>query len=151
MSTSLICSFCGKAESDLVRIVPGPTVYICNECVGIASEHLRATEIKVRPALDAALVSSAERAEASIADHAIALLKAAKKLVEAERAERSASLAVREAHRKCDHSYGCCTSRACIDAENALNAAVRAEFQAQKEALAELRKLAETNAMESIR
>lgn len=75
-----------------------------------------------------------------------ALLEAAKTLVEAERATMSASLAVREAHRRCDHSYGCCTSRACIDAENALAAAVRAEFQAQKEALAELRKLAEANA-----
>lgn len=73
MSTSLICSFCGKAESDLVRIVPGPTVYICNECVGIASEHLRATEIKVRPAFNAALASPVARVEAWIADHTFAL------------------------------------------------------------------------------
>lgn len=50
MSTSLTCSFCGKTESDHVRIVPGPTVYICEECVDVATEHLRATEIKVQQA-----------------------------------------------------------------------------------------------------
>ena len=50
MSTSLTCSFCGKSESDHVRIAAGPTVYICNECVEVAAEHLRATEIKVRQA-----------------------------------------------------------------------------------------------------
>ena len=47
---SFICSFCGKSESDHVRIAAGPTVYICNECVEVAAEHLRATEIKVRQA-----------------------------------------------------------------------------------------------------
>jgi hypothetical protein len=50
MNASLTCSFCGKSESDHVRIVPGPTVYICEECIDVATEHLRATEIKVRQA-----------------------------------------------------------------------------------------------------
>ena len=72
-----------------------------------------------------------------------ALLEAAKTLVEAEKESRRASLAVREAHRSCStHSYGYCADSVCIDAENALESAVRAELEAQTAALAELRKLA---------
>ena len=73
-----------------------------------------------------------------------ALLEAAKTLVEAEKESRRASLAVREAHRSCaTHSYGYCADSVCIDAEEALTLAVRAELEAQKAALAEMRKLAE--------
>ena len=75
------------------------------------------------------------------------LLEAAKTLVEAEKELRRASLAVREAHRSCaTRWYGYCADSVCIDTENALDAAVRAELAAQKAALVEPRKLAETNA-----
>ena len=78
-----------------------------------------------------------------------ALLEAAKTLVEAEKESRRASLAVREAHRSCaTHSYGYCQDSVCIVAENAHLSAVRAELEAQKAGLVELRKLAEANAPE---
>ncbi len=32
---ALCCSFCGKSERDVVVIVPGPAVYICDECLGL--------------------------------------------------------------------------------------------------------------------
>lgn len=32
------CSFCGKAATDVARLVAGPGVYICNECVGLADQ-----------------------------------------------------------------------------------------------------------------
>jgi ATP-dependent protease Clp ATPase subunit len=35
---SLRCSFCGKAKSEVGRLIAGPGVYICNECVGLCSE-----------------------------------------------------------------------------------------------------------------
>ncbi|MGJ6968078.1 ClpX C4-type zinc finger protein [Streptosporangium sp. G11] len=31
------CSFCAKAETEVAKIVAGPGVYICNECVGLCS------------------------------------------------------------------------------------------------------------------
>ncbi len=34
------CSFCGKTERDGVRIVEGPTVHICNECVQMCIDIL---------------------------------------------------------------------------------------------------------------
>jgi len=42
--TDLACSFCGKSQVDVQRLIAGPNVYICDECVGlcndiIAQEH----------------------------------------------------------------------------------------------------------------
>jgi len=32
----LKCSFCGKDESEVAKLVAGPKVFICDECVNIA-------------------------------------------------------------------------------------------------------------------
>jgi ATP-dependent Clp protease ATP-binding subunit ClpX len=34
------CSFCGKSESQVVRLIAGPGVFICNECVALCDEIL---------------------------------------------------------------------------------------------------------------
>ncbi|MBE5812039.1 MAG: ATP-dependent Clp protease ATP-binding subunit ClpX [Clostridiales bacterium] len=34
----LKCSFCGKAQEQVKRLVAGPGVYICDECVGLCNE-----------------------------------------------------------------------------------------------------------------
>lgn len=31
------CSFCGKAQNEVRRIVAGPNAYICDECVNLCS------------------------------------------------------------------------------------------------------------------
>jgi ClpX C4-type zinc finger len=36
------CSFCGKANSDVGKLIAGPGVYICNECIGLCNEILSA-------------------------------------------------------------------------------------------------------------
>lgn len=33
----LRCSFCGKDETEVAKLVAGPRVYICDECVAVAS------------------------------------------------------------------------------------------------------------------
>ena len=35
------CSFCGKRESQVDRLIAGPGVFICSECVKSCSELLR--------------------------------------------------------------------------------------------------------------
>ena len=35
------CSFCGKRESQATRLIAGPGVYICSDCVQACSELLR--------------------------------------------------------------------------------------------------------------
>ena len=34
------CSFCGKSQDKVERIIAGPNVYICNECIGLCNEIL---------------------------------------------------------------------------------------------------------------
>lgn len=34
----LRCSFCGKSQDEVKKLIAGPTVYICDECVGLCNE-----------------------------------------------------------------------------------------------------------------
>ena len=34
----LCCSFCGKNQRDVKRLIAGPTVYICDECIGLCND-----------------------------------------------------------------------------------------------------------------
>ena len=34
----LKCSFCGKGQDEVKKLIAGPTVYICNECVELCNE-----------------------------------------------------------------------------------------------------------------
>ncbi|MBI4684899.1 MAG: ATP-dependent Clp protease ATP-binding subunit ClpX [Nitrospirae bacterium] len=36
--TILKCSFCGKGQDEVKKLIAGPTVYICNECVELCNE-----------------------------------------------------------------------------------------------------------------
>jgi ATP-dependent Clp protease ATP-binding subunit ClpX len=40
----LRCSFCGKTQDEVKKLVAGPTVYICNECVALCNDILREEE-----------------------------------------------------------------------------------------------------------
>lgn len=35
---NLHCSFCGKGQKEVKKLIAGPTVYICNECVDLCNE-----------------------------------------------------------------------------------------------------------------
>jgi hypothetical protein len=46
----LACSFCGKAQNEVARLIAGPTVYICNECVMLCVQVLENdVRFKVEP------------------------------------------------------------------------------------------------------
>ncbi len=34
----LYCSFCGKSQKEVRKLIAGPTVYICNECIELCNE-----------------------------------------------------------------------------------------------------------------
>ncbi len=37
-STNLCCSFCGKSQKEVKKLIAGPTVYICDECIGLCND-----------------------------------------------------------------------------------------------------------------
>jgi ATP-dependent Clp protease ATP-binding subunit ClpX len=51
----LRCSFCGKSQNEVKKLIAGPTVYICNECIDICNEIItddqQAEAVASRPPL----------------------------------------------------------------------------------------------------
>jgi len=37
-STNLSCSFCGKSQREVKKLIAGPTVYICDECIELCND-----------------------------------------------------------------------------------------------------------------
>jgi len=35
---NLFCSFCGKNQKEVQKLIAGPAVYICDECIQLCSE-----------------------------------------------------------------------------------------------------------------
>ena len=54
-SGNLSCSFCGKSQKEVKKLIAGPTVYICNECIDICNEIItddqQAESVATRPPL----------------------------------------------------------------------------------------------------
>jgi hypothetical protein len=42
-STSRSCSFCGKAQNEVTKLIAGPTVLICNECIDVCNSIVSET------------------------------------------------------------------------------------------------------------
>ena len=40
----LSCSFCGKSQNDVRKLIAGPGVYVCNECIDICNEIINDDE-----------------------------------------------------------------------------------------------------------
>ena len=36
--TDLLCSFCGKSQSEVKKLIAGPGVYICDECIELCND-----------------------------------------------------------------------------------------------------------------
>ncbi|HKC63432.1 MAG TPA: ClpX C4-type zinc finger protein [Pyrinomonadaceae bacterium] len=62
----LRCSFCGKNEAEVSKLVAGPRVYICDECVAIANRIMNGPHddnqpTKVEPTVWRKLLDRARR------------------------------------------------------------------------------------------
>ena len=68
----IACSFCGKAHKEVDKIIAGPSVYICNECVALCQdimEHDRADRAAKREELAGPqAIETEEQHEAALAE-----------------------------------------------------------------------------------
>jgi len=74
----LKCSFCGKSDREVTRLIGGPGVYICDACVGICNRILEGTPVAFlgwQDMTDDQLLGALKIAEATV-DAARALLQA---------------------------------------------------------------------------
>ncbi|UCE87938.1 MAG: ATP-dependent Clp protease ATP-binding subunit ClpX, partial [Deltaproteobacteria bacterium] len=37
-NANLTCSFCGKSQKEVKKLIAGPTVYICDECIELCND-----------------------------------------------------------------------------------------------------------------
>jgi len=51
---NLCCSFCGKSQKEVKKLIAGPTVYICDECIGLCNDII-AEEVDREEAKDTRL------------------------------------------------------------------------------------------------
>ncbi|OGT49165.1 MAG: ATP-dependent protease ATP-binding subunit ClpX [Gammaproteobacteria bacterium RIFCSPHIGHO2_12_FULL_38_11] len=42
---TLYCSFCGKSQHEVKKLIAGPSVFVCNECVHLCNEIIREEEL----------------------------------------------------------------------------------------------------------
>src|SRR6185312_4745950 len=47
---TMFCSFCGKSQHDVKKLVAGPAVFICDECIALCDDIVREGDGRKRPA-----------------------------------------------------------------------------------------------------
>ena len=73
------CSFCGKGVGQVEKIITGPSVHICNECVALCNEVLE-EETKQEPNLNGAPLPKPAEIKAQLDEHIIGQERAKKAL-----------------------------------------------------------------------
>ena len=38
---SLFCSFCGKNQHEVKKLIAGPSVFVCNECIDLCNDIIK--------------------------------------------------------------------------------------------------------------
>ena len=56
VNDNLFCSFCGKNQKEVQKLIAGPAVYICDECIQLCSEIIEEEKGKDDKATDRLLV-----------------------------------------------------------------------------------------------
>ncbi|MFN7611502.1 MAG: ClpX C4-type zinc finger protein, partial [bacterium] len=49
---TLYCSFCGKSQHEVRKLIAGPSVYICDECVELCNDIIREEIREISPKRD---------------------------------------------------------------------------------------------------
>jgi ATP-dependent Clp protease ATP-binding subunit ClpX len=57
---TLYCSFCGKSQHEVKKLVAGPAVFICDECIGLCSEIVDEAAAETKRVQDPKLASPRE-------------------------------------------------------------------------------------------
>jgi ATP-dependent Clp protease ATP-binding subunit ClpX len=50
----LYCSFCGKSQHEVRKLIAGPSVYVCDECVDLCNDIIREEIKEISPKHDSA-------------------------------------------------------------------------------------------------
>ncbi len=89
--SDLVCSFCGKSQDEVKKLIAGPSVYICDECIELCNEIIE-EEYQKEEAASRVSIPKPKEIKAIIDDY----------VVEQERAKRILAVAVHNHYKRID-------------------------------------------------
>ncbi|MBW8182301.1 ATP-dependent protease ATP-binding subunit ClpX [Shewanella nanhaiensis] len=76
----LYCSFCGKSQHEVRKLIAGPSVYVCDECVELCNDIIREEIKEISPKQDQDKLPTPHELRAHLDDYVIGQEKAKKVL-----------------------------------------------------------------------
>ncbi len=70
-SKLLYCSFCGKSQHEVRKLIAGPSVYICDECVDLCNDIIREEIKDVLPKKESAALPTPRKIREHLDDYVI--------------------------------------------------------------------------------
>ncbi|MCD8548400.1 MAG: ATP-dependent protease ATP-binding subunit ClpX [Aeromonadaceae bacterium] len=70
-SKLLYCSFCGKSQHEVRKLIAGPSVYICDECVDLCNDIIREEIREISPRRDESELPTPHAIRAHLDDYVI--------------------------------------------------------------------------------
>ena len=67
----LYCSFCGKSQHEVRKLIAGPSVYICDECVELCNDIIREEIREISPKRDGSELPTPHEIRAHLDDYVI--------------------------------------------------------------------------------
>jgi ATP-dependent Clp protease ATP-binding subunit ClpX len=90
---NLCCSFCGKNQREVKKLIAGPTVYICDECIELCNDIIAEEGQKDSPSKSSQSIPKPSEIKASLDQYVIGQ----------ERAKRVLSVAVYNHYKRIQH------------------------------------------------
>jgi ATP-dependent Clp protease ATP-binding subunit ClpX len=90
MDDNLFCSFCGKNQKEVKKLIAGPAVYICDECIQLCSEIIAEESEKETEGIESTLIP--KEIKEKLDDY----------VIEQERAKKILSVAVHNHYKRLD-------------------------------------------------
>jgi ATP-dependent Clp protease ATP-binding subunit ClpX len=91
-SGNLNCSFCGKSQKEVKKLIAGPTVYICDECIGLCNDIIAEEVEKDEPYAGSTPIPKPAEIKAILDDYVIGQ----------ERAKKTLAVAVHNHYKRID-------------------------------------------------
>ncbi len=94
-SKLLYCSFCGKSQNEVRKLIAGPSVYVCDECVELCNDIIREEQEEGEEAVAESSLPTPEKICATLDDYVIGQ----------DRAKKTLSVAVYNHYKRVEVGY----------------------------------------------
>ena len=93
--SDLVCSFCGKSQDEVKKLIAGPSVYICDECIELCNEIIE-EEYQKEEAVSRVSIPKPKEIKAIIDEY----------VIEQERAKKIMAVAVHNHYKRIESKSG---------------------------------------------